>query len=91
MIQQEIWYFFFCPAFDQPVVRILTKAMKNLFFQAYISNLTTESRYDLSVTAFVESHTKPGTFYQSEASPVQRVSLGETVIFLCEITVCYVL
>jgi len=46
---------------------------ETLRYVAYLTNLTTNSRYDLSVAAFVESHLKPGTFYKSPNSPSRRV------------------
>lgn len=49
---------------------------ETLRYVAYLSNLTTQSRYDLSVSAFVESHLRPGVFYQSRASSSKRVYLG---------------
>lgn len=46
---------------------------ETLRYVAYLTNLTTNSRYDLSVAAFVASHLKPGSFYKSPNSPSRRV------------------
>lgn len=46
---------------------------ETLRYVAYLTNLTTNSRYDLSVAAFVESHLKRGIFYKSANSPSRRV------------------
>jgi len=46
---------------------------ETLRYVAFLTNLTTNSRYDLSVAAFVASHLHPGVFYQSSSSPSRRV------------------
>jgi hypothetical protein len=46
---------------------------ETLRYVAFLTNLTTNSRYDLSVAAFVESHLKSGKYYKSQSSPNRRV------------------
>ena len=41
-----------------------------------MNNLTMESIYDLSISAFVESSLEPGTFYEGPPSIARRVLIG---------------
>ncbi len=47
-----------------------------MMFQAFLSNLTAGSVYDLTVAAFVESTAHPGILYESPQSTPRRVFVG---------------
>ncbi|TRY71536.1 hypothetical protein TCAL_12498, partial [Tigriopus californicus] len=54
-------------------VEIVNDTLKNV---AFLSNLTTESIYDLRIVAFVESFIHPGKLYQGPTSHARRIFVG---------------
>ena len=69
-IKQLFLFFLGARSNQELTVEIMNETLR---YVAFLTNLTTNSRYDLSVAAFVESHLKSGKYYKSQSSPNRRV------------------